>query len=159
MKVCPVKCIYAFATFGQISAGLMDLFFLRVFQDEQEAYSLQMKARVLSRKVWELLMLLPTNTDMLVGFQTVALKDGPQKTEWAELLDPHGTHKLMYSLQIVESLSRAPKHRKCSTVSLYPDFLRHRKFLALSLYTDLRNAKCSAVSAYRGFRDMENVLR
>ena len=86
-------------------------------QDSQEAYSLQMKARVLSRKVWELLMLLPTNTDMLDGFQTVSLKDGSQKTDWAELLDPHSPHKLMYSLQIVESLSRPPKHRRRSNVS------------------------------------------
>ena len=62
-------------------------------------------------------MLLPTNTDMLDGFKTVALKDGSEKTDWAELLDPHGPHKLMYSLQIVESLSRPPKHRKRSAVS------------------------------------------
>ena len=64
-------------------------------------------------------MLLPTNTDMLDGFKTVALKDGSEKTDWAELLDPHGPHKLMYSLQIVESRSRPPKHRKRSAVSWF----------------------------------------
>ncbi len=42
---------------------------------------------------------------------------GAGTVDWAELLDPHGPHKLMYSLQIVESLSRPPKHRSRSTVS------------------------------------------
>ena len=94
-----------------------------------------MKARVLSRKVWELLMLLPTNTDMLDGFQTVSLKDGSQKTDWAELLDPHSPHKLMYSLQIVESLSRPPKHRRRSNVS----FITHRN-------ASLQNCKAACQS-------------
>ncbi len=40
-----------------------------------------MKARVLSRKVWELLMLLPTNRDMLDGFRTVTEGDGSAGAE------------------------------------------------------------------------------
>lgn len=36
---------------------------------------------------------------------------------WQKLLDPQGPHRLMYSLQIVEGLSRGPKHRRKSTVS------------------------------------------
>ncbi len=61
-------------------------------------------------------MLLPTNPEMLQGFKTIAQKDCSDKMSWAELLDPHGPHKLMYSLQIVESLSRPPKNRKRSMV-------------------------------------------
>ena len=36
---------------------------------------------------------------------------------WDELLDASNTHKLMYSLQIVEYLSRPPRIRKSSIVS------------------------------------------
>ena len=36
---------------------------------------------------------------------------------WNTLLDPHSPHKLLYSLQIVESLSRLPKNRRRSVVS------------------------------------------
>ena len=39
--------------------------------------------------------------------------------DWSSLLDPESPHKLMYSLQIVESLSRLPKHRRRSVVSPY----------------------------------------
>jgi len=38
---------------------------LLYLQESQERFNLQTKATVLSRKVWELLMLLPTNTDVL----------------------------------------------------------------------------------------------
>ena len=40
-------------------------------QESQERWGLQTKARVLSRKVWELLMLLPTNPAMLQGFKSI----------------------------------------------------------------------------------------
>lgn len=39
--------------------------------DSQEQFSVKSKARVLSRKVWELLMLLPTNPDMLEAFRSI----------------------------------------------------------------------------------------
>ncbi|KAH3844735.1 hypothetical protein DPMN_086997 [Dreissena polymorpha] len=41
------------------------------FQESQERLSQQTKATVLSRKVWELLMVLPTNPDVLVGFRSI----------------------------------------------------------------------------------------
>ena len=41
------------------------------FQDSQERNVLEMKARVMSRKVWELLMLLPTNLEMLEAFKNL----------------------------------------------------------------------------------------
>lgn len=40
-----------------------------MLQDQQERYGLEMKARLLSKKVWDLLMLLPTNPHMLSMFQ------------------------------------------------------------------------------------------
>ena len=45
------------------------------------------------------------------------LKAGPEEIKWEELLDASSAHKLMYSLQIVEYLSRPPRLRKASIVS------------------------------------------
>lgn len=56
------------------------------------------KAQVLSRRVWDILSLLPTNPTLLCGFQQL-------DTPLTELLDPASPQKLMYSLYIVESLS------------------------------------------------------
>lgn len=56
------------------------------------------KAQVLSRRVWDILSLLPTNPTLLQGFKQL-------NTPLAELLDPSSPQKLMYSLYIVESLS------------------------------------------------------
>ncbi|WAR19191.1 UBP34-like protein [Mya arenaria] len=81
--------------------------------ESQERVGLQTKATVLSRKVWELLMLLPTNTDVLNGFRSITLHNGSTPTpDWKKLLDPHSPHRLMYSLQIVEGLSRVSKNRR-----------------------------------------------
>lgn len=38
---------------------------------QEEQYSLQTKAQVLSRKVWDLLMLLPTNPKIVQGFKDI----------------------------------------------------------------------------------------
>lgn len=56
------------------------------------------KAQVLSRKVWDILSLLPTNPTLLQGFKQLDIP-------LTELLDPSSPQKLMYSLYIVESLS------------------------------------------------------
>lgn len=58
------------------------------------------KAQVLSRRVWDTLTLLPTSPTLLRGFQKLG------ETSLPELLDPASPQKLMYSLYIVESLSR-----------------------------------------------------
>ncbi|XP_021379697.1 ubiquitin carboxyl-terminal hydrolase 34-like isoform X3 [Mizuhopecten yessoensis] len=81
--------------------------------ESQERWGLQTKARVLSRKVWELLMLLPTNQSMLEGFNSIVSEESTEKADhWDTLLAPNAPHKLMYSLQIVEALSRTPRHRR-----------------------------------------------
>ncbi|XP_076099132.1 ubiquitin carboxyl-terminal hydrolase 34-like isoform X2 [Mytilus galloprovincialis] len=83
--------------------------------ESQERRGLQTTARILSRKVWELLMLLPTNQSMLEGFKQIVSEDcDEQKASWNALLDSVGPHKLMYSLQIVETLSRPVRNRKRS---------------------------------------------
>ncbi|XP_066257421.1 ubiquitin carboxyl-terminal hydrolase puf [Euwallacea similis] len=56
------------------------------------------KAQVLSRRVWDILSLMPTSPKLLQGFQQLDIS-------LSELLDPSSAQKLMYSLYIVESLS------------------------------------------------------
>ncbi|XP_049955909.1 ubiquitin carboxyl-terminal hydrolase 34 [Schistocerca serialis cubense] len=62
------------------------------------------KAQVLSRRVWDILTLLPTNPVLLQGFQKLGESD--ERVSLQSLLDPASPQKLMYSLYIVESLSR-----------------------------------------------------
>ncbi|KAG8281090.1 Ubiquitin carboxyl-terminal hydrolase 34 [Homalodisca vitripennis] len=59
------------------------------------------KAQVLSRRVWDILTLLPTSPTLLDGFQKLDCESKLQ-----HLLDPASPQKLMYSLYIVESLNR-----------------------------------------------------
>ncbi|KAJ8948092.1 hypothetical protein NQ318_008443 [Aromia moschata] len=56
------------------------------------------KAQVLSRRVWDILSLMPTSPKLLQGFKHLDIP-------LPELLDPSSAQKLMYSLYIVESLS------------------------------------------------------
>ena len=56
-----------------------------MLQESQERWGLQTKARVLSRKVWELLMLLPTNPATLQGFKSITsgqVSDGSSPAQW-----------------------------------------------------------------------------
>ncbi|XP_072159450.1 LOW QUALITY PROTEIN: ubiquitin carboxyl-terminal hydrolase 34 [Bemisia tabaci] len=66
------------------------------------------KAQVLSRRVWDILMLIPTNPTLLSGFQNLESRSADDTTSndirLTQLLDPASPHKLMYSLRIVESL-------------------------------------------------------
>ncbi|KAL3285850.1 hypothetical protein HHI36_000370 [Cryptolaemus montrouzieri] len=65
------------------------------------------KAQVLSRRVWDILSLLPTNPTLLNGFQKL-------DTPLNELLNPSSAQKLMYSLYIIESLSVKSQHSQKS---------------------------------------------
>ncbi|XP_064621669.1 ubiquitin carboxyl-terminal hydrolase 34-like isoform X2 [Lineus longissimus] len=86
--------------------------------DGPEQGNTEIKARVLSHRVWELLMVLPTSPSMLEGFKSiVSVQESDEKKKesclrWNRLLDCDNPHKLMYSLQIVESLSRTPSKRR-----------------------------------------------
>jgi ubiquitin carboxyl-terminal hydrolase 34 len=70
------------------------------------------QAQVLSRRVWDILAMLPTNPTLLDTFKNLTFN---QKTSMVEddvvciqeLLDPSNLQKFMYCLHIVESLSKS----------------------------------------------------
>ncbi|XP_037108825.1 ubiquitin carboxyl-terminal hydrolase 34 isoform X3 [Syngnathus acus] len=86
---------------------------------------LHLHAENLSRRVWELLMLLPTCPKMLRAFQNIS-DDGPDEGPcWKELLRMKSAHKLLYALEIIEALGKPNRriHREStgSYSDLYPD--------------------------------------
>ncbi|XP_033107296.1 ubiquitin carboxyl-terminal hydrolase 34-like [Anneissia japonica] len=96
-------------------------------QDEQNKQEYMTRAQVLSRNVWDLLMLLPTSADMLNKFKNIKLTAKEEDTNrrlsegsvqssvnWSELLDESKLHKLLYSLQIIETLGQPSKGSKRS---------------------------------------------
>uniref|UniRef100_A0A8C7W9I2 Ubiquitin carboxyl-terminal hydrolase 34 n=1 Tax=Oncorhynchus mykiss TaxID=8022 RepID=A0A8C7W9I2_ONCMY len=83
---------------------------------------LHLHAENLSRRVWELLMLLPTCPNMLLAFQNIADDTG---LCWKDLLRIKSPHKLLYALEIIEALGKPNRriHREStgSYSDLYPD--------------------------------------
>lgn len=77
----------------------LEVFFFVLFQHQIP----HTKAQVLSRRVWDILTLLPTSPILLQGFQQL---ESSENISLQQLLDPASPQKLMYSLYIVESLSR-----------------------------------------------------
>ena len=49
---------------------------LTLFQDEEARLEVQSRAQMLSRNVWDLLMLLPTNPDLLKKFKALTPQVG-----------------------------------------------------------------------------------
>ncbi|XP_039594276.1 ubiquitin carboxyl-terminal hydrolase 34 [Polypterus senegalus] len=99
----------------------------RSLEDAESARceELHLHAENLSRRVWELLMLLPTCPNMLQAFQSISeepVNDGPY---WKDLLRIKSPHKLLYALEIIEALGKPNRRiRRESTGSysdLYPD--------------------------------------
>ncbi|XP_070576482.1 ubiquitin carboxyl-terminal hydrolase 34-like isoform X2 [Ptychodera flava] len=86
------------------------------------------EARLMSRRVWELLMLLPTSPDKLGKFQSLMANqndknEGDEKTErlsadWSELLNEENPQQLLYSLQILEALTNPHRKRTKSLASV-----------------------------------------
>lgn len=87
----------------------------------------------IGKKVWDLLMLLPTNRHMLeelselsthpaapYGTANGTVEGGAVK--WEEILDPSSTFKLLYSLQIVDSLLLPNMTYVCLHLPLFPIF-------------------------------------
>ncbi|XP_065207082.1 ubiquitin carboxyl-terminal hydrolase puf isoform X2 [Planococcus citri] len=67
------------------------------------------RAQVLSRRVWDILTLLPTNPTLLEGFQRLGAdsdKSSTDNSQLENLLNTSSPQKLMYSLYIVEALTR-----------------------------------------------------
>lgn len=77
------------------------------------------KAQLLSRRVWDILAMLPTNPDILdrFKFKDVSGGNAPVEPDYfrdiQDLLDPMNLQKFMYSLHIVESLSKAKQTGCC----------------------------------------------
>ncbi|XP_037912392.1 ubiquitin carboxyl-terminal hydrolase puf isoform X3 [Hermetia illucens] len=87
------------------------------------------KAQLLSRRVWDILAMLPTNPNLLESFKILgkdllmagdSLNEMEQKIsrdkikqKITELLDPNNLQKFMYSLHIVESLATRTKQIGC----------------------------------------------
>ncbi|KAI5706705.1 hypothetical protein M8J75_010579 [Diaphorina citri] len=67
------------------------------------------RGQLLSRRVWDILMLLPTSPTLVRGFETLG---GENSVSLEQLIDPASPQKLMYSLCIVESLSRPSSYRQ-----------------------------------------------
>ena len=59
------------------------------------------KAQIMSRRVWEILLLLPTNPEIKSG-----LKDVDTESDMTTLLDPDCPHKLLYTFYIIDWLGR-----------------------------------------------------
>lgn len=77
------------------------------------------RAQVLSRRVWEIINLLPTSQNLMKCFKSICIVDKQQKIElkkddypspnnsnFLALLDPKSPQKLIYSLQIVDYLQK-----------------------------------------------------
>ncbi|XP_070409718.1 ubiquitin carboxyl-terminal hydrolase 34 isoform X3 [Nothobranchius furzeri] len=86
---------------------------------------LHLHAENLSRRVWELLMLLPTCPKMLQAFQNISDETNEDGLCWKELLRIKSPHKLLYALEIIEALGKPNRriHREStgSYSDLYPD--------------------------------------
>lgn len=70
------------------------------------------QAQVLSRRVWDILAMLPTSPTLLETFKNFSLAEKSSKTDVKtfnirDLLDPSNLQKFMYSLHIVESLCKS----------------------------------------------------
>uniref|UniRef100_A0A3P9L1X7 Ubiquitin carboxyl-terminal hydrolase 34 n=1 Tax=Oryzias latipes TaxID=8090 RepID=A0A3P9L1X7_ORYLA len=91
--------------------------------ESQRCEELHLHAENLSRRVWELLMLLPTCPKMLQAFQNIS--DETEGLCWKELLRIKSPHKLLYALEIIEALGKPNRriHREStgSYSDLYPD--------------------------------------
>ncbi|XP_077536768.1 ubiquitinyl hydrolase 1 puf isoform X3 [Haemaphysalis longicornis] len=73
-------------------------------RNRQGEVVLHTKAQVLSRRVWEILAMLPTSPAKMRQFIEVAEEPEGATATLQKLLNPDEPQKLMYSLQIVESL-------------------------------------------------------
>merc|ERR1719412_124676 len=73
--------------------------------------SIQSKSQILSRRVWDILMLLPTSPHLKEKLQNIRNEDEPCLKR---LLSPESPQKLMYTLYIVDWLGRPARLRRHS---------------------------------------------
>jgi len=77
----------------------------------------------LSSQVWELLMVLPTNTKMLNE-----LRNPNQIENWDTVLNHASIHRLLYTLQIVDYLDSVDEHSKQGEIPWREQFIRSGGF-------------------------------
>lgn len=70
------------------------------------------QAQVLSRRVWDILAMLPTSPTLLDTFKNLSFDEKTDKSDGkihtiGDVLDPNNLQKFMYSLHIVESLCKS----------------------------------------------------
>lgn len=87
----------------------------------KSGFSQHTQAQVLSRRVWDILAMLPTSPQLLETFKSLKFDDGKddsKKTGYSlkEVLDPSNFQKFMYSLHIVESLCKSKFGAKMTPV-------------------------------------------
>lgn len=103
----PITLLLQSPYFEQLFSLMQQLGYYKTVNRAGESVA-HTRAQVLSRRVWEILTMLPTSPVVLEGFKDIAQDQEPGKNTalLQKLLNPEGPPKLMYSLQIVESLRR-----------------------------------------------------
>lgn len=106
----PMNLLLLPRNFDQLFSLMQNLSNMKQTSDDKEGVGIP-KAQILSRRVWDILMLLPTNPDI-----KRALLDIGQSSEddIRRLLNPDSPQKLMYTLYIVDWLGRPSRLRRHS---------------------------------------------
>merc|ERR1719342_683673 len=75
----------------------------------EHGLALDTKAQIMSRRVWEILLLLPTNPEI-----KQKLQDLDTGCDLASILSPHCPQKLLYTFYIIDWLGRPARLRRQS---------------------------------------------
>lgn len=122
------------------------------------------KAQLLSRRVWDILTMLPTNPNMLERFKVLG-KNGDSEAfqqEVQSLLDTNNLQKFMYALHIVESLSKSKSQTCCSANegSAKPSHLKPKSSIQSKYSHTLKTRNTDSVKSMDSAtidRDAENT--
>ena len=107
----PMNLLLLPKNFDQLFSLMQNLSNLR--QENMDDATVIPKAQILSRRVWDILMLLPTNPHIKMALQNIG-----QATEedMKRILSPDSPQKLMYTFYIVDWLGRPTRLRRHSGV-------------------------------------------
>merc|ERR1719233_2813501 len=94
--------------FGQLFS-LMSSLSRITSKSEQGQQVLDTKAQIMSRRVWEILLLLPTNPKIKQGLQEI-----DSTSDLVALLDPESPQRLLYTFYIIDWLGRPARLRRHS---------------------------------------------
>ncbi|QQP55435.1 Ubiquitin carboxylterminal hydrolase 34like [Caligus rogercresseyi] len=108
----PMNLLLSPSHFTQLFSLMQNLSDLRLRNEQNEPIP-HTKAQILSRRVWDILMLLPTNSEIKDKLLSIEERS-PEEIK--ELLSPASPQKLMYTFYIVDWLGRPPRLRRHSGV-------------------------------------------